>query len=107
MTDPRMTRLLAIAQEVRAIAADLGTSVHVTGSVWPVLGTLHNSADMAFFDALPPGMSALDFEWSEINPENIPGKATVDGVSLVVYLNGAQRHLVADLLPKAAEVSGV
>lgn len=99
MTDPRMLRLLDLADELRAIAADLGTSVHAAGSVWDVVGTKHNSANLSFFDALPPGMSALDFAWSEINPENIPGKATVNGINIVVYLGSAQRHLVADLLP--------
>jgi len=93
-----MLRLLALTDELHAIVAEAGASIHINGSAWDFCGTPKHDADIHFFGILPPGMSALDFAWTD-TPNGFTGKGAAGDTRITVYLDADQRHLVADLLP--------
>jgi len=99
MTDPRIARLLELAKETTALAADLGVNVSLAGCVWTYGGKQYAAPTICYHKEIPPGMSALDFVWTGLS-DSISGKVTMDDVEITVFLDAAQLHLVGDLLPE-------
>jgi len=91
MTDPRMLRLLAIANELRGIAAELDGSVHViwTDPTDPT-GARTVSTDLMFHDVLPP--LAEPIEWTK-QGDGLCGRFMIAGMRGYVHLGADHVHL--------------